>query len=164
MIKVSYYELLMANKKGFTLIELLVVIAIVGLLGTISVIALNSARAKARDVKRMADARQIVNAMEMHFNDNGFYPYVYGFHDIYSHLSGWALLEDQLSPYMSKLPVDPKNKDPFYYIYHFDSYTNEFYFRIRLEEENPNLSSSAGSLNGSYYFSHSFLLGKGSIY
>ncbi|MCF7795467.1 type II secretion system GspH family protein, partial [Patescibacteria group bacterium] len=39
------------NKKGFTLIELLVVISIIGLLSTISVVALNGARKKGRDAK-----------------------------------------------------------------------------------------------------------------
>jgi prepilin-type N-terminal cleavage/methylation domain-containing protein len=62
------------NKKGFTLIELLVVIAIIGLLSTLSVLALNSARARSRDAKRIADVKQIQTALEMYYNDFGQYP------------------------------------------------------------------------------------------
>ncbi|MDD3285686.1 MAG: prepilin-type N-terminal cleavage/methylation domain-containing protein [Patescibacteria group bacterium] len=62
------------NKKGFTLIELLVVIAIIGLLSTLSVLALNGARARARDAKRIADIKQIQTALEMYYNDNNVYP------------------------------------------------------------------------------------------
>lgn len=62
------------NKKGFTLIELLVVIAIIGLLATLGVVALNSARAKSRDAKRMADVKQMQTALELFFNDCGGYP------------------------------------------------------------------------------------------
>lgn len=62
------------NKNAFTLIELLVVIAIIGLLATISVIALNNARAKARDAKRVADVKQVQTALELFFNDKGRYP------------------------------------------------------------------------------------------
>ena len=49
----------MTNKKGFTLIELLVVIAIIGLLSTLAVIALGSARQKSRDAKRLSDLKQV---------------------------------------------------------------------------------------------------------
>jgi prepilin-type N-terminal cleavage/methylation domain-containing protein len=62
------------NKKGFTLIELLVVIAIIGLLSTLAVVALSSARTKARDSKRVADMKQVQTAMELYYNTNSAYP------------------------------------------------------------------------------------------
>ncbi len=60
--------------KGFTLIELLVVIAIIGVLSTLAVVSLNSARQKARDAKRVADVKQIQTALELYYNDNNSYP------------------------------------------------------------------------------------------
>ena len=62
------------KNKGFTLIELLVVIAIIGLLASVVLLALNSARAKSRDAKRLADVRQIASAFELYFNDKYSYP------------------------------------------------------------------------------------------
>ncbi|MEK7618345.1 MAG: type II secretion system protein [Patescibacteria group bacterium] len=62
------------NEKGFTLIELLVVIAIIGLLASVVLLALNSARAKSRDAKRLADVRQIASALELYYNDVSSYP------------------------------------------------------------------------------------------
>lgn len=65
----------MRNKnQGFTLIELLVVIAIIGLLASVVLLALNSARAKSRDAKRLADIRQLASALELFFNDRNSYP------------------------------------------------------------------------------------------
>lgn len=58
------------NEKGFTLIELLVVIAIIGLLSTLAVVALNSARQKSRDSKRVADIKQVQTALELFFADS----------------------------------------------------------------------------------------------
>lgn len=63
-----------ANNKGFTLIELLVVIAIIGLLSTLAVVALNSARQKSRDAKRVADIKQMQTALELYFADQNNYP------------------------------------------------------------------------------------------
>lgn len=61
------------NKTGFTLIELLVVIAIIGLLASIVLLALNSARAKSRDATRLADVRELATAEELYYNDNNGY-------------------------------------------------------------------------------------------
>jgi prepilin-type N-terminal cleavage/methylation domain-containing protein len=62
------------KQKGFTLIELLVVIAIIGLLSTLAVVALNNARQKSRDAKRVSDIKQIQTALELYYNDANGYP------------------------------------------------------------------------------------------
>jgi prepilin-type N-terminal cleavage/methylation domain-containing protein len=62
------------EKSGFTLIELLVVIAIIGILSTLAVVALNSARQKSRDSKRVADIKQIQTALELYYAENNGYP------------------------------------------------------------------------------------------
>lgn len=62
------------NKKGFTLIELLVVISIIGLLSVLAVVALNTARSKSRDAKRVADIKQIQTALELYSGDRSGYP------------------------------------------------------------------------------------------
>jgi len=64
----------MKKAKGFTLIELLVVIAIIGLLSTLAVVALNNARQKSRDAKRVSDIKQVSTALELYFADNNGYP------------------------------------------------------------------------------------------
>jgi len=64
----------MRKRKGFTLIELLVVIAIIGLLSTLAVVSLNSARQKGRDAIRVSDVKQITTALEMYYQDAGSYP------------------------------------------------------------------------------------------
>ena len=62
------------HKKGFTLIELLVVVAIMGMLAALAVVALNNARQRARDARRVSDIKQIQTALELYFLDNNGYP------------------------------------------------------------------------------------------
>ncbi len=58
----------MRAKRAFTLIELLVVVAIIGILATIVVVNVGSARKKSRDAKRISDMKQIMTAEEMYYD------------------------------------------------------------------------------------------------
>lgn len=62
------------SSKGFTLIELLVVISIISLLSSVVLASLNSARAKARDTRRLSDMHQMQVALDMYLNQFGRYP------------------------------------------------------------------------------------------
>ncbi|MDD4477201.1 MAG: prepilin-type N-terminal cleavage/methylation domain-containing protein [Patescibacteria group bacterium] len=102
------------NKKGFTLIELLVVIAILGLLSTLAVVALGSAREKARDSKRLSDLKQVQTALELYYTDQGAYPTATAAVTLGSEAAaclngstaGWTTT-GCTSPYMGQVPKDP---------------------------------------------------------
>lgn len=64
----------MKKQNGFTLIELLVVIAVIGILASVIMVSLNSARAKARDARRMADFKQVSLALQFYYDTYGTYP------------------------------------------------------------------------------------------
>jgi prepilin-type N-terminal cleavage/methylation domain-containing protein len=91
------------SKQGFTLIELLVVVAIIGLLATLSIVALNNARARARDARRVADVKQIQTALELYYNDYGAYPTAIP-------TSGTAI-SSGTTVYMSQIPTPPQPAD-----------------------------------------------------
>ena len=139
------------SRRAFTLIELLVVISIIGLLSTIAIVSMNSARSKARDTKRMADIKQIITAMQLYFDTNGTYPntgstgilplsctngpnawYCLGLGNAGSCWNGGSqhgctALDSALSSYMAKIPKDPDMANVGYtgdaYLYNFATTT-----------------------------------------
>lgn len=62
------------KSKSFTLIELLVVVFIIGLLALLVTVSFHGERAKARDAKRRSDIATIKSALEMYYDDHGYYP------------------------------------------------------------------------------------------
>lgn len=62
------------HSRGFTLIELLVVIAIIGILSSVVLASLNSARVKGRDARRVSDIKQIQLALELYYDNQQSYP------------------------------------------------------------------------------------------
>ncbi len=91
---------LLAKKAGFTLIELLVVIAIIGVLSTLAIVALGNLRAKSRDAKRVADIKQISTALELYYDDQGYYPTII--------TPGEALISPSgETTYLAQIPSNP---------------------------------------------------------
>ena len=99
------------SHRGFTLIELLVVVAIIGILSSVVLASLNSARAKARDTRRLSDMRQIQRALEMYYDANGSYPNPgWGWR---SECNGWGgftpnnVIPGLTPTYLPSFPADP---------------------------------------------------------
>ncbi len=60
--------------RGFTLIELLVVIAIIGLLSSIVLASLNTARTKGNDSARVSNVKSLKTSLELYYNTYNHYP------------------------------------------------------------------------------------------
>lgn len=67
-------KIINSRKRGFTLIELLVVVSIIGLLASVVLASLNTARGKARDAKRRSELHQLAIALEFYYDKYGRYP------------------------------------------------------------------------------------------
>src|SRR5215208_1595259 len=61
------------NRKGFTLIELLIVVVIIGILAAIAIPKFANTKEKAFVASMKADLKNLVNAQEAYFADNGIY-------------------------------------------------------------------------------------------
>lgn len=85
------------SARGFTLLELLVVIAIIGVLSVVVLASTNSTRGKSRDARRLADIRQIRNALELYYDVNKVYP----------SMIGGGTISPLVPGYIPQVPIDP---------------------------------------------------------
>lgn len=74
LLNVFMINSLKSTKRGFTLIELLVVIAIIGILSSVVLASLSTAREKSRDARRISDIGQLQLALELVFDLKQGYP------------------------------------------------------------------------------------------
>ena len=128
----------MKKNKGFTLIELLVVIAIIGLLSTLAVVALNSARQKSRDAKRIADIKQIQSALEMYFNDCNAYPTT-----LSTSASNGCPSGVTFGNFMSTLPTNPSPNGSTYIYTGYGSTPSSYALTFSLEGQTGGLATGA---------------------
>ena len=146
----------MKNKKGFTLIELLVVIAIIGLLSTLAVISLTTARSKARDARRTSDLRAMQSSIELYRTDNSDSLPLIAYLNSTTNTIQWTSqgawnstsMSAILSTYLSPLPTDPTNSASNYYQYCASS-TGKYILSAMLENA-PQANGASGAYN-TYY-------------
>lgn len=161
---------------GFTLIELLVVISIIGVLASVVLASVNTARMKARDAKRLADVRQLVLVLQLYYDDNNAFPSSTACPASPVSVVGWCCLghsdagrcwnnnvrgntalDNSLSPrYISTIPDDPLNNTSRYgdaYAYH-SSYPSSAgtgpVLHWGIEKANPTTQDCAGGDVGNW--------------
>ena len=98
-----------SSSAGFTLIELLVVIAIIGMLSSVVLASMNTARQKARDARRMTDAKALQTAFELVYDDNNRYPLAGVTSGTIVTARNVSTLTSELSDALPKMPKDPTN-------------------------------------------------------
>lgn len=132
------------QKSGFTLVEVLVVVGIIGLLASVVLVGLGTFRTRSRDARRIADLREVQNALELYYTGNNSYPKVTGWENLEKALTGATIG-------ISNIANDPLGgNNTYYYCYStVDASPQGYILGAKFEDSsNPALSDSVKSASG----------------
>ncbi len=159
---------------GFTLIEMLVVVSLVGTFSTVALVSINDVRMMVRDVQRQKELESLATALELYYLDHQAYPQDGSDTDCvtsagtvsrcppYAGLAatipsthipsvGWnsgiPLHILVTNGYIHKLPVDPLNRDGYWYAYRTSS-DNRGYVILALKETGGGILKIGGPMGG----------------
>ena len=132
------------KKRGFTLIEVLIVVSIIGLLASVVLIGLGGFRARGRDARRIADLREVQNALELYYVKYNSYPEITGG-------DSWASLRSSLVE--AGIGVTTISNDPLYpdYSYEYGVSADKQNYVLRATLEDPNNPALADDTDGTVY-------------
>lgn len=127
------------SRSGFTILEALIVLAVFGLLATIAVYSLNTARARTRDAQRLSDVSVLRSALNQYYLENNTFPLSSGVllgqpgtkTDVFTGSGFAAGGEAQGRTYLERVPVGPKANE--FYKYHGGA--NGYALRFQTESD-----------------------------
>lgn len=141
------------NRFGFTLIELLVVVSIIGVLATLVVANMNTARGRARDAARKSDLKNLSTALRLYFNDKGIYPAnnasgeIMGCGGLGTTLCNWGdPWTVGTTTYMPAIPKDPISNQ----VYKYERGVNQDTFTLSACLENESDTTGSATSDSSW--------------
>lgn len=117
---------------GFTVLEVLVVVVVAAFFLALIIPGLINGPSRARDATRKSDLRAIKASLENFYNEKGSYPLKL------------SELEAGATPFIKKLPKDPKTGAEYVYVT-FGNPPNSFYLQATLENKNDPDLKNVGS-------------------
>lgn len=132
-------------RRGFTILEALIVIAVFGLLATLAVLSLNSARASLRDAQRLSDISTVRAGLSAYWLEKANYPAAEGLligqadtNKLNS--AGFVGQDDPSTPvYVQILSPGPRGNEFYRYRGSENGYSIRFQTETRTELGPPNV-------------------------